>query len=136
MEVQEAVGKVNSDPQWIYVDLGKEEKVENVTLKWEVACAKEYELQVSKDAKNWKTVYTNKAGKGGTEQIRLEPVAARYVKLVGISRATQFGYSLFEFEVYGEKPAGIEELTPLHFIKLELTDAGGNLLSENIGEMA
>ena len=120
-----------SDPQWIYVDLGKEEKVENVTLKWEVACAKEYELQVSKDAKNWKTVYTNKAGKGGTEQIRLEPVTARYVKLVGISRATQFGYSLFEFEVYGEKPAGIEALTPLHFIKLELTDAGGNLLSEN-----
>lgn len=120
-----------SDPQWIYVDLGKEEKVENVILKWEAACAKEYELQVSKDAKNWKTVYANKNGKGGTEQIRLEPVTARYVKLVGISRATQFGYSLFEFEIYGEKPAGIEELTPLHFIKLELTDAAGNLLSEN-----
>ena len=120
-----------SDPQWIYIDLGKEEKIEKVILKWEAACAKKYELQVSNDAKEWKTVYINKEGKGGTEQIELEPVAARYVKLAGISRATSFGYSLFEFEVYGEKPKGIEELTPLHFIKLELTDAKGDLLSEN-----
>lgn len=120
-----------SDPQWIYVDLGKKEKIENVVLKWEAACAKQYELQVSDDAKNWKTVYTNKDGKGGTEQIKLEPVEARYVKLAGISRATHFGYSLFEIEVYGEKSKDIADLTPLHFIKLELTDAKGNLLSEN-----
>ena len=120
-----------NDPQWIYVDLGKEEKIENVILKWETACAKKYALQVSNDAKEWKTVYDNKDGKGGTEKIDLESVIARYVKLEGISRATQFGYSLFEFEIYGEKPEGIEELTPLHFIKLELTDANGNLLSEN-----
>ncbi|CAG9902151.1 Beta-mannosidase [Bacteroides ovatus] len=120
-----------NDPQWIYVDLGKEEKIENVILKWETACAKKYALQVSNDAKEWKTVYDNKDGKGGTEKIDLESITARYVKLEGISRATQFGYSLFEFEIYGEKPEGIEELTPLHFIKLELTDANGNLLSEN-----
>lgn len=120
-----------NDPQWIYVDLGKEEKIENVILKWETACAKKYALQVSNDAKEWKTVYDNKDGKGGTEKIDLESITARYVKLEGISRATQFGYSLFEFEIYGEKPEGIEELTPLHFIKLELPDANGNLLSEN-----
>ena len=120
-----------SDPQWIYIDLGKEEKIEKVILKWEAACAKKYELQVSNDAQEWKTVYANKDGRGGTEQIELEPVTARYVELAGISRATQFGYSLFEFEIYGEKPKEIEELTPLHFIKLELTDAKGNLISEN-----
>ena len=73
-------------------------------MKWEAACAKKYELQVSNDAQEWKTVYANKDGRGGTEQIELEPVTARYVKLAGISRATQFGYSLFEFEIYGEKP--------------------------------
>ena len=31
-----------SDPQWIYIDLGKEEKIEKVILKWEAACAKKY----------------------------------------------------------------------------------------------
>ena len=119
------------DHQWIYVDLGKEEKIDNVVLKWEAAFAKEYDLQVSDDAKEWKAVYTNKEGKGGTEKIELEPVTARYVKLAGIKRATQFGYSLFEFEIYAGNTKKMDGLTPLHFIKLELTDAGGNLLSEN-----
>ena len=120
-----------SDHQWIYIDLGKEEKIDNVVLKWEAAFAKEYDLQVSNDTKEWKTVYTNKEGKGGTEEIELEPVTARYVKLAGIKRATQFGYSLFEFEIYDEKTKKMDGLTPLHFIKLELMDVGGNLLSEN-----
>ena len=120
-----------SDHQWIYIDLGKEEKIDNVVLKWEAAFAKEYDLQVSNDTKEWKTVYTNKEGKGGTEKIELEPVTARYVKLTGIKRATQFGYSLFEFEIYDEKTKKMDGLTSLHFIKLELTDVEGNLLSEN-----
>ena len=120
-----------SDPQWIYVDLGKEEEVGSVVLKWETACAQEYELQVSGDAKKWKTVYANKEGKGGTERIDFHPVAARYVKLAAARRATHFGYSLFEFEIYGGKAERTEELTPLHFIRLELTDKEGNLLSEN-----
>lgn len=121
----------SSDPQWIYIDLGKTENIETVVLKWEAAFAKEYELQTSDDAKNWKTVYTNKTGKGGTEEIKLTPTAARYVKMMGISRATNFGYSLYEFEVYGAKQRNIAELNPLHFIKLELTDANGRLISDN-----
>ena len=49
----------------------------------------------------------------------------------GVSRATDFGYSLYEFEIYGKKQKNVEELTPLHFIRLELTDANGNLISDN-----
>ena len=120
-----------SDSQWIYVDLGKKEKIEHVVLKWETARAKEYEIQVSNDAKKWKTVYTNKDGQGSTDEIKLSPVTARYVKMAGVSRATDFGYSLYEFEIYGKKQKNVEELTPLHFIRLELTDANGNLISDN-----
>ena len=32
-------------------------------MKWEAACAKKYELQVSNDAQEWKTVYANKDGR-------------------------------------------------------------------------
>ncbi|WP_106829743.1 galactose-binding domain-containing protein [Parabacteroides pacaensis] len=120
-----------SDPQWIYVDLGKEEEIETVVLKWEVARAKEYELQVSNDAKEWKTIYINKTGKGETDEIQLSPLTARYVKMSGINRATQFGYSLYEFEIYGTQQKKAEELTPLHFIRLELTDSDGHLISDN-----
>ncbi len=87
--------------------------------------------QVSNDAKKWKTVYTNKDGQGSTDEIKLSPVTARYVKMAGVSRATDFGYSLYEFEIYGKKQKNVEELTPLHFIRLELTDANGNLISDN-----
>lgn len=121
-----------NDFQWICLDLGKKEKIEKVVLKWETACAKEYELQISNDGKIWKTVHTEKNGTGGTEVIELPSLKAHYVKVACSKRATSFGYSLYEMEVYGnKKQKDAEELTPLHFIRLELTDGKGNLLSDN-----
>lgn len=119
-----------NDAQWIYVDLGRKEKIRNVVLKWEAAYAKTYQLQISEDAKTWKTVHEVADGKGGTEEITLKPIDARYVRMNGIKRATGFGYSLYEIEVYADKKAD-EKVTPLQFIKLELKDAKGNLLSDN-----
>jgi hypothetical protein len=118
-----------SDSEWIYVDLGKQENVQKVVLKWEIACAKEYEIQVSSDTKKWKTVYKTTVGKGGTEIIDFKPTKGRYVKVLGLKRATEFGYSIYEFEVYGK--AEENSLTPLHFIKLELKDSAGKLISDN-----
>jgi hypothetical protein len=119
-----------SDPQWIYVDLGKKQKIESVVLKWEAAYAKEYELQVSNDANNWTTIYKQQNSKGGTETIKIKPISAQFVKLNCTSRATIFGYSLFELEVYG-KMQKQQELSPVQFVKLKLNDNQGNLLSEN-----
>jgi hypothetical protein len=119
-----------SDPQWIYVDLGKKENIETIVLKWEAAFAKEYELQISNDGKKWKTIHKENNNNDRTCRINIKPVKARFVKLLGISRATNFGYSLYEFEIYGKKQK-IEELPPLHFIRLELTDKKGDLISDN-----
>ena len=119
-----------SDNQWIYVDLYKKQNIQRVVLKWEDAYAKAYEIQVSDDAKNWKTVYTNKAGDGKTDEVTFNPVQARFVRMNGIKRATEFGYSLYEFEVYKDKVSD-DELSPLHFIKLELSNANGKLISDN-----
>lgn len=118
-----------SDPQWIYVDLGTKEKIETIVLKWEAAHANEYELQISDDGKKWKTIHKENNSRGETERIQIKPIKARYVKLSAMSRATHFGYSLYEFEIYGKKQK--EDLTPLHFIRLELTDTDGNLISDN-----
>mgnify|MGYP000026502981 CR=1 FL=1 len=119
-----------SDSQWIYVDLGTTKKVESVVLKWENAFAKAYDIQVSTDAKKWETVYSTANSHGGTETVRLRPVKARYVKVNGIERATEFGYSIYEMEVYGEDRSDTE-LTPLHFISLELKEADGKIISDN-----
>jgi hypothetical protein len=90
-----------SDPQWIAIDLGKPEKIARVVLDWEAAFAKAYAIEVSADGEAWKEVYRTDKGRGGSEEIRLAaPVEARWVRMHGTQRATQFGYSLFEFRVY------------------------------------
>jgi hypothetical protein len=89
------------DPSWIYVDLGTAQTVNQVILRWENAYGKAYQIQVSNDAQTWTTVFNQTAGQGGVENISFAPVSARFVRMYGTVRATQYGYSLYEFEVYG-----------------------------------
>lgn len=119
-----------NDNEWVYVDLEQSTEIAHITLKWEDAHARSYKLQVSDDALTWKDIYLNNNSKGKNEEIKIKPVTARYVRMLGLKRASQWGYSLYEMEVYGKnKPES--DLTPVHFIRLELIDNDGNLLSDN-----
>ena len=89
-----------SDPQWIAVDLGKPVTIDHVRLNWEDAYAAAYAIQVSLDGKTWHDVYTTQDGQGGIETVKFASVLTRWVRMLGTKRATQFGYSLFSFEVY------------------------------------
>jgi mannan endo-1,4-beta-mannosidase len=90
-----------SDQQWIYVDLGQEYSIGSVRLYWETAYAKAFQIQVSSDEQTWSTVYENDNGSGGTSVISLSSKpAARFVKMYAYQRGTQYGYSLFEFQVF------------------------------------
>ncbi|WP_246184079.1 beta-1,3-glucanase family protein [Pandoraea anhela] len=95
----------DADKASITIDLGKSQAVNLVRLKWEFAYGKQYLIQVSDTGKDgdWKTVYTQNTGRGATENLSFQTVAARYVRMQGVKRATQYGYSLFEFEIYGPK---------------------------------
>ncbi len=92
-------GSEFSDPQWLMVDLGKEITIGKVILHWETAYAKEYDIQVSDDGEKWETVFSEDNGNGGKNEITFKPVSARYVRMYGKKRATQWGYSLLEFRV-------------------------------------
>ncbi len=89
-----------NDPEWIVVDLGASAEIDRVVLDWERAFAKAYALQVSDDGDTWKTVYRQSAGDGDQDEVRID-AEGRYVRMLGEQRATQWGYSLWEFEVYG-----------------------------------
>jgi hypothetical protein len=89
-----------SDPQWLAVDLGAPTRVSRVVLDWEVACGRSYAIQVSPDGTNWTDVYSTTSGKGDSEVIQFTPTTARWVRLYGTKRATQFGYSLWEMRVF------------------------------------
>ncbi len=92
-----------SDPQWIAVDLGKAERIDRVVLAWEGAYGKAYAIEVSLDGEKWNEVRSKEAGKGGMEDLNFEPVEARWVRMRGTRRGTEFGYSLWELKVF---PAG------------------------------
>ncbi|GIJ46972.1 hypothetical protein Val02_38580 [Virgisporangium aliadipatigenens] len=101
-----------ADPQWIQVDLGAAATLTRVVLRWEGAYASGYEVQFSADAQNWSTAYRTSTGDGGTDELTVAGTG-RYVRVLGTARATAYGYSLWEFEVYGETgaPAGCDTAT-------------------------
>jgi hypothetical protein len=89
-----------ADPQWIQVDLGASASISQVVLQWEAAYATAYQIQVSADASTWTTIYSTTTGTGGTQTLNISGTG-RYVRMYGTARATQYGYSLWEFQVYG-----------------------------------
>ncbi|WP_232243316.1 discoidin domain-containing protein [Paenibacillus sp. GSMTC-2017] len=92
------------DPQWIYVNLNTSQFINRVKLTWEAAYATAYTVQVSNDTgspTNWTTVYSTTTGNGAVDDLTLSAVNAKYVRVHATARATAYGYSLFEFEVYG-----------------------------------
>jgi F5/8 type C domain/Beta-1,3-glucanase len=89
-----------SDPQWLEVDLGSSASISQVILQWETAYATAFQIQTSPDGTNWTTIYSTTTGTGGTQTLNVTGTG-RYVRMYGTTRATQYGYSLWEFQVYG-----------------------------------
>jgi hypothetical protein len=88
------------DPQWLQVDLGSTRSLCRLTLNWETAYATAYQIQVSGDGQTWTTAYSTTTGTGGTQTVNTT-ASGRYVRIYGTARSTQYGYSLWEFEVFG-----------------------------------
>ncbi|ACU72977.1 coagulation factor 5/8 type domain protein [Catenulispora acidiphila DSM 44928] len=94
-----------SDPQWLQVDLGSSTSICKVVLQWETAYGKAYQIQTSNDGTNWTTIYSTTTGTGGTETLNLSGTG-RYIRMNGTARNTAYGYSLWEFQVYGSSSGG------------------------------
>ncbi|MEF9913528.1 discoidin domain-containing protein [Streptomyces sp. P5-A9] len=115
----------NAD-RWVGVDLGATSTISSLDLYWEAAYAVDYEIQVSDDNRTWRTVHRPSAGEvaarradvkspadavGRHDTITLStPATGRYVRMLGKGRRSfhnpapstaQFGYSLYEFQVWG-----------------------------------
>lgn len=88
------------DPQWIRIDLGANHTISRVKLNWEDAYGKTYRIQTSADGSTWSDVYSTTAGDGATDDLTVSG-SGRYVRMYGTGRGTAYGYSLWEFEVYG-----------------------------------
>lgn len=86
------------DDAWIQFDFGAKTAIGYMKLYWETAYADEYAIYISDDAENWYQLRYITSGRGDTESFFNLNLDVRYIRLQGIKRHTQYGYSLFEVE--------------------------------------
>jgi len=94
-----------ADPQWLEVDLGSTQSICGVTLNWEAAYATAFSIQTSDDNSTWTNIYSTTTGTGGTQNLSVSG-SGRYIRMLGTARATQWGYSLWEFQVFAGSGSG------------------------------
>ncbi|WP_431898490.1 glycosyl hydrolase family 8 [Nonomuraea sp. bgisy101] len=97
------------DPEWISLDLGTTAAITRIKLTWEAAYGKAYRIQTSADGSTWTDIYTTSTGNGATDDLTVSG-SGRHIRMYGTARGTPYGYSLWEFEVYGT--AGGSDATP------------------------
>ena len=96
-----------SDPQELTVILDKAYMVKEINSVWETANAKDYTVQVSTDGSQYHVAATVKEAAAGANRLDKivfkEPVEAKYVKILGTARTTNYGYSIYEIAIYGSE---------------------------------
>ncbi|MET0533418.1 MAG: di-heme oxidoredictase family protein [Steroidobacter sp.] len=86
----------HQDGEWIQFDFGAKTQIGSMKLTWENAYAKEYSIHVSDDGQTWYGLRHVAGRKGGVEEFMNLNSNVRYIRVNGVTRATQYGSSLFE----------------------------------------
>ncbi|TDE15781.1 discoidin domain-containing protein [Jiangella asiatica] len=95
-----------TDDEWIQVELARPIATGRVELHWQGAYARDYDLLVSPDGAAW-TVAREVRGKATAAPDAHEVDGAgefRFVRMHGRLRATQWGFSIWEFWVFPATP--------------------------------
>ena len=105
----------HSDPEpTATIDLGETVELYGAEIKWENAFASKYVLECSADGAKWSPLGGERAGLAGLQRIDFGGEKARYVRMRGLEKATQYGVSLFSWRVFG-KPKSARPTDPLGF---------------------
>ncbi|WP_083950099.1 discoidin domain-containing protein [Herbidospora yilanensis] len=122
-----------ADPQWITVDLGASYDVNRVRLNWEAAYGRQYRVEVSPNNSTWTVLSNQTASDGGVDDLSVSGTG-RYVRIYGTQRAlTQYGYSLWDLNVYGTPAGGIAQvLSRSRPVTVSSTEAGANVAANAV----
>jgi type 1 glutamine amidotransferase len=92
-----------TDTAWIVIDLQKNYNIAGIVLEWESSFASRYSVLGSENGRHWKTLYETSGSDGKTDELKINRVPARYIKILGTERANKkWGYSLYEVRVFQE----------------------------------
>lgn len=96
---------LQSDPQWIQVDLGSVKSVKEIDMWWETANSKDFTINVSSNGIDYTEVaFVNGASAGGNRRdsiVLTSATNARYIKVYSSARNTDFGNSIWDMAIYG-----------------------------------
>ena len=100
----------HSEPQWLAFELEDDSLVDRIVIRWEAAHATDYRVEVADDADGpWTALFRDQDGDGGNDDV--DDFMARrggYVRVEGLARATAYGFSIFEVEIYGDSNPACE----------------------------
>ena len=119
------------------IDLEVVSPLTEIRITWEAAYASLFNIELSTDKSSWTSVYSG-AGNAGQQSISVNTIPARYVRVNCINRVTQYGFSIYEVEVYGDNSTSIKEVnstSPRLNVtdkKLYLTDSNQSVSSIKI----
>lgn len=89
--------------QWLIIDLEGLFKINAATVTWEAAYGREYKMYGSLDGEEWFPLFDEVEGQKGLNEYSFDVVDASYIKMDLIKRGTDWGFSIFELEVLGER---------------------------------
>ncbi len=97
--------KHKSDGEWLLLELSEQTLIYQIKLYWEAASAREYKIYFSKTGKDgeWTQAFHGEYSQGGDRLDLINPSYidwVKYIKIEGISRITDYGYSVYEVEIY------------------------------------
>jgi len=114
------VGDVAED--WWYVDLGRFYEISEIKILFETACPYDFDILTSPNGISWVTIgtyttptYTGNALDKYNVYSYSPSKVARYVKIFARNgyNNMQYGFSMYEFEVYGDRATGVDETAPV-----------------------
>lgn len=92
------------DNEWWQAEFGQPRMISGLKINWETAFSEKYEVSVSDDGQQWRTVYRVTEGDGQTDLLFFGPVTTKFIRLDCQQRGTGWGNSIWEITFF-EKPA-------------------------------
>ena len=101
------------DSSQLIINLGARYELSNTVIHWEAANAKDYIVQGSNDQRDWTTLasVSNAVFGSRTDQLTISG-DYQYVRINASQRSAgnQWGFSIWEIELYGEESTDIKEI--------------------------
>ncbi|MDR1188197.1 MAG: discoidin domain-containing protein, partial [Bifidobacteriaceae bacterium] len=109
---------------WFQVTLPEAKPVHHINIYWEAALPSQFKLQISEDGESWTDVVraVDPVPSARSTHVMAVDTPVRYVRMQGVARATAWGYSIYEFEIWDgpeAQPDAAGRVTPAPVSQVE-----------------